>query len=44
MAPTADLYNSAAMKMQLAGVLLQRLLTRLIAPGYATAIPGTHHG
>jgi carbon-monoxide dehydrogenase medium subunit len=31
MAPTADLYNSAAMKMQLARVLLQRLLTRLTA-------------
>jgi carbon-monoxide dehydrogenase medium subunit len=31
MAPTADLYNSAAMKMQLASVLLQRLLTNLTA-------------
>jgi carbon-monoxide dehydrogenase medium subunit len=31
MAPTADLYNSAAMKVQLARVLLQRLLTRLTA-------------
>jgi carbon-monoxide dehydrogenase medium subunit len=31
MAPTADLYNSAAMKMQLASVLMQRLLTTLTA-------------
>jgi carbon-monoxide dehydrogenase medium subunit len=44
MAPTADLYNSAAMKMQLAGVLLQRLLGRLRATDATPSVPGIHHG